>query len=76
MGARRALKGVDDPAPARQRVDKVKRKLGERGPVWWTDGAPDENRKLAKNSSYAEWFAKLEPAQNPGPSAGSDKRPR
>ena len=29
--------------------------LGERGPVWWTDGAPDFNRKLARNTPYARW---------------------
>ena len=33
--------------------------LGERGPVWWGDGAPDYNRHLAKNTPYAEWFAGL-----------------
>jgi hypothetical protein len=30
---------------------------GERGPVWWSDGSPDYNRKLAKNSPYAAWWA-------------------
>ena len=29
---------------------------GERGPVWWTDGEPDWNRHLVKNSPYAGWF--------------------
>ncbi|WP_218018807.1 hypothetical protein [Novosphingobium rosa] len=33
--------------------------LGERGPVWWQDGAPDYNRHLAKNTPYADWFAAL-----------------
>ena len=41
---------------ARRRVDAAKHALGERGPVWWTDGAPDLNRKLVKNTSYADWF--------------------
>src|SRR6185436_2905093 len=40
-------------------VDRAKRALGERGPVWWTDGAPDYNRRMARNTPYAEWFAKL-----------------
>jgi hypothetical protein len=44
---------------ARADVDAAKVKLGERGPVWWDDGAPDENRKLAKNSCYADWWASL-----------------
>lgn len=26
---------------ARDQVDEAKRALGERGPVWWQDGAPD-----------------------------------
>jgi hypothetical protein len=40
-------------------VDAAKRALGERGPVWWTDGAPDLNRRMAKGTPYAEWFAGL-----------------
>jgi hypothetical protein len=47
---------------ARRQVDAAKHALGERGPVWWTDGAPDYNRHLAKNTPYAEWFASLEEA--------------
>ena len=42
---------------ARQAVDKAKHALGERGEVWWTDGAPDYNRRMAKNTVYAEWWA-------------------
>ena len=38
-------------------VDTAKRGLGERGPVWWTDDAPDWNRHLAKNTPYADWWA-------------------
>ena len=41
---------------ARIAVDTAKRKLGERGDVWWADGAPDWNRHLARNTPYAEWF--------------------
>ena len=48
------------PEIARARVDAAKVALGERGPVWWTDGAPDLNRHLAKNTPYADWFAHLE----------------
>jgi len=44
---------------ARARVDVAKRALGERGPVWWTDGAPDYNRHMARNTPYASWFAAL-----------------
>jgi hypothetical protein len=42
---------------AGEQVNKAKVALGERGPVWWTDGAPDYNRHLAKNTPYAAWFA-------------------
>lgn len=44
---------------ARQRVHKAKLALGERGPVWWTDGAPDYNRYVAKNTPYADWWRNL-----------------
>lgn len=44
---------------ARSRVNEAKVALGERGPVWWTDGAPDYTRYLAKNTPYADWYATL-----------------
>lgn len=65
MSARRAkqaaLRGENAAAreAARQRVDAAKRALGERGPAWWTDGAPDYNRHMARNTPYAAWFAAL-----------------
>ena len=62
MAARRALRGRPSEAQrqaAREQVDRAKRALGERGPVWWTDGAPDFNRKMAKNTPYREWFEGL-----------------
>lgn len=40
-------------------VDHAKRALGERGPVWWTDGSPDFNRHMVRNTPYADWFAAL-----------------
>lgn len=43
---------------ARQRVHRAKVALGERGAVWWDDGAPDENRRLVDNTRYAGWFAR------------------
>ena len=45
---------------ARAAVDAAKRALGERGPVWWSDGAPDYNRRMAANTPYADWYAALE----------------
>ncbi len=44
---------------AKLHIDGVKIALGERGPVWWSDGAPDFNRHLARNTPYADWFAAL-----------------
>ncbi|WP_294645121.1 hypothetical protein [uncultured Aureimonas sp.] len=62
MDARRAVRdAADDEArrAARRRVDTAKRALGERGPVWWTDGARDWTRFAPKNTPYAEWFSGL-----------------
>lgn len=62
MAARRAVAAAnragDEGAlrAARAAVDAAKRALGERGPVWWTDGAPDLNRRLARNTPYAGWY--------------------
>lgn len=66
MAARRAkgiaMRKLDEEArnQAKQKVEAAKIALGERGPVWWTDGAPDVNRHMVKNTSYAAWFAALE----------------
>lgn len=46
-------------ASAHADVDQAKHALGERGPVWWTDEAPDLNRHMARNTPYADWFARL-----------------
>lgn len=65
MAARRevgaALKADDSPAlrQARARVETAKRGLGERGPVWWTDGAPDLNRRMIHTTPYADWWKTL-----------------
>lgn len=45
---------------ARQQVDAAKHALGERGDPWWNDDAPDYNRRMARNTPYAEWFAQQE----------------
>ena len=46
---------------ARARVDAAKVALGERGPVWWSDGAPDLTRHLVRTGPYADWYAALPP---------------
>ncbi|MET0239951.1 MAG: hypothetical protein ABW184_08640 [Sphingobium sp.] len=47
-------------AAAHEAVDIAKHALGERGPVWWSDGAPDLNRHMARTTPYADWFAALD----------------
>lgn len=58
---RRALRSNAAALPtARAAVDAAKMALGERGPVWWESGASDLNRRMARNTSYADWYAGLE----------------
>jgi hypothetical protein len=65
MNARRAVRTARhdhdevEEKVARAAVDVAKRALGERGPVWWDDDAPDFNRHMARNTPYADWFAAL-----------------
>lgn len=65
MEARRQVKAAgrvrDDDAmrAARSAVDAAKVALGERGPVWWSDGAKDFNRCLVKNTPYADWYSRV-----------------
>lgn len=62
MAARRAVKAAleaGDPdalGSARSRVHSAKEALGERGEVWWDDGAPDLNRRRIGNTPYAQWW--------------------
>jgi hypothetical protein len=65
MAARRSVRDAkqaaesEAEAAARRAVDEVKQALGERGMVWWDDGSKDFNRHMAKNTPYADWYAKL-----------------
>ena len=67
MDARRAVRDAkaDETMTraARARVHDAKVALGERGPVWWDDGAPDYNRRAPKNTPYADWWAGLPEAE-------------
>lgn len=62
MQARRAVRTAmaHDDAPglrqARTQVHAAKVALGERGPVWWNDGAPDLNRHMVHTTGYADWY--------------------
>lgn len=65
MAARRQLRGkrsAEERTAARAAVDAAKVALGERGPVWWNDGEPDFNRRLVRNTPYADWYAVLKAA--------------
>ncbi|MFJ3468858.1 hypothetical protein [Pseudomonas sp. NPDC090201] len=65
MDARRAVKAAkasgdpDEMKTARASVQTAKVALGERGPVWWDDAAPDLNRHMVKNTPYAQWYQGL-----------------
>lgn len=66
MAARRHVKtamAADDRdalVAARHSVNAAKIALGERGPVWWNDGAKDFNRHLVKNTPYQQWYEQLD----------------
>jgi hypothetical protein len=66
MRARRAVQASrkagdrDAEDAAHAAVDAAKVALGERGAVWWDDGAPDLNRHMARTTVYADWYAGLD----------------
>ncbi len=62
VGVAKRAQDAEAERDARAAVDKAKRALGERGPVWWTDGAPDFNRRMVVNTPYAQWYAELDVA--------------
>ena len=59
LATARRTEDADQARRARRRVQESKVALGERGPVWWSDGAPDYNRHLVRNTPYARWHARL-----------------
>ena len=69
LNGRRALKTAKATADeaaitaARRLIAGAQVGLGERGKVWWKDGAPDFNRTQVKHSPYADWFASVDPRQ-------------
>lgn len=54
VGTARRSGDKDGETAAHDAVDRAKRALGERGPVWWKDGAPDLNRHMARTTPYAD----------------------
>ncbi|MDX7951214.1 hypothetical protein P7D22_08495 [Lichenihabitans sp. Uapishka_5] len=69
MAARRAVatarRTKASEVEAHAAVDAAKIALGERGPVWWSDGAPDLNRHMARNTPYADWYRTTLPQADP-----------
>ena len=65
MAARRAVKAAKasgnpgELKAARASVQLAKVALGERGPVWWEDGAPDLNQHKVTDTPYADWYRDL-----------------
>ena len=70
MAARRAVKAAkasgdpDEMKAARLAVQTAKVGLGERGPVWWKDGAPDFNRHKVSNTPYVQWYRALDASES------------
>lgn len=48
-------------AAALDRVTAAKTALGQSGPPWWADAAPDLSRQPARGTTYADWFSRLAP---------------
>ena len=45
-------------------VLKAKTELGEAGPVWWNDGAPDYSGTAPGASPYKDWWDSLDKAEH------------
>jgi hypothetical protein len=78
MKARRKVKEVQNNEArlkaARRQVQSAKEALGERGPVWWDDGAPDETMKAPQDTAYADWWAGLSDDERKRGYAGPKKK--
>jgi len=67
MAARRAVgralkSDIAALSSARMAIGAAKVALGERGSVWWINGAPDLTRRMARYTIYADWYANEIPA--------------
>ncbi|MFY0612442.1 MAG: hypothetical protein JXQ99_12995 [Hyphomicrobiaceae bacterium] len=64
MQARMAARDAVGEAEVRTATDRVlaaKVALGEAGPVWWDDGAPDVSGLDPEQTLYAEWWRSVVP---------------
>lgn len=58
--AERRAKADSEYASARAAIDSAKIALGERGPVWWDDNAPDYSGLDPVETPYADWWQSLQ----------------
>ena len=58
---RKAIKKLMQARMAKDKtaVLEVKTVLGEAGPVWWEDGAPDYSGQHPSQTPYADWWNSL-----------------
>ena len=54
VGAAKRSRDAGAESRARGRVHAAKVALGERGPVWWSDGAPDLTQRKLSRTIYAD----------------------
>ena len=71
VGVARRAGDLEGLQAARRQVDEAKHLLGERGPVWWDDGAPDLNRHMVRTTPYAAWYAALGTSERLDPASPS-----
>lgn len=63
MNARRRMKKetpAEEREQAKHEVQFAKEALGERGPVWWTDGGAICDRRMVYNTGYRNWWETLQ----------------
>lgn len=66
MQARMAIRNAEDEATRQSAladVEAAKVRLGEKGPVWWRDGARDEQGTPPRESSYRAWWERLDESE-------------
>ena len=63
---RKRLKSLMQARLQKDRASALKAKvaLGEAGPVWWTDGAPDYSGKAPADTPYCDWWLSVEPSEH------------
>jgi len=42
----------------------AKEALGEAGPVWWNDGAPDYSGLAPEDTPYGDWWRSLDESEH------------